>query len=295
MDFFERQAVAKKKTLVLFLRIIVSMLALVAAGGLGTYGIAYLVTQANDGPEHNALVSGIFVALVFFILVIGGTLHKVWRLTRLGGAEIANELGAQGIFSPQTFEQKQLFNIVQEMSIASGIPVPGIFILEDKTINAFAAGFGIHDAVIGVTQGALDHLTRDELQGVIAHEFSHILNGDTRINTAFSGLVSGLYLVTEFGRAMVRPSRRWSSSRRDGGALGYVFILLGLIGSFFAKLVQSQVSQQREYLADASAVQFTRNPDGIAMALNRIRKGPGSTIESSHRDSNRHLFFSKAD
>lgn len=295
MDFFERQAVAKKKTLWLCVLVVLCMLALVAIAGVGTYGLADLYAKTNNGPPHNALIAGIFVAVTFCVIVVGGTLHKIWRLSRSGGAEIANELGGQGLFSPQTFEQRQLFNVVQEMSIAAGIPVPGIYILDEPSINAFAAGFGTHDAVIGVTQGALDHLTRNELQGVIAHEFSHILNGDTRINTAFSGLVSGLYLVTEFGRAMSRPGRRWSSRRRDGSALGYVFILLGWVGSFFAKLVQSQVSQQREYLADASAVQFTRNPEGIAMALNRIRKGPGSRIQNEHKDSNRHLFFSKAD
>src|SRR5690606_24902083 len=156
-----------------------------------------------------------------------------------------------------------------------------VFVLPEESINAFAAGYGIHDAAVAVTYGALRHLTRDELQGVIAHEFSHILNGDMRLNIRLIGLLHGLLVLVPVGRVPLRSSRR--GKKGGGGAqialVGLALVILGYIGVLFGKLIKAAASRQREFLADAAAVQFTRNPEGIAGALKKIGAlGSGSRI-----------------
>ena len=198
-------------------------------------------------------------------------------------------------FIPNTTDpvERRLLNVVEEMALASGVPVPPVFLLDDEEgINAFAAGFSPSDAVIGVTRGCAEQLTRDQLQGVIAHEFSHILNGDMRLNLRLIGVLHGILLMGLVGRELLRIAgsrRRRQRSRRTTAALyllliGLAFMVLGFLGVFFGNLIKAAVSRQREYLADASAVQFTRNPEGIAGALKRIGAAVfGSKLVSAAR------------
>jgi Zn-dependent protease with chaperone function len=179
------------------------------------------------------------------------------------------------------------------MAIAAGMPVPPVYLIRENSINAFAAGFGIHDAVIGINQGTIDLLNRQELQGVVAHEFSHILNGDMRINLRIIALLNGILILGIIGGGLMRGSM-FSRSRDRGAliALGIGLLVIGYGGTFFGQLIKAAVSRQREYLADASAVQFTRSTQGIANALKKIgAHSTGSRIESPQADENSHLFF----
>ena len=192
-------------------------------------------------------------------------------------------------------------NINKEMALASGVPVPNLYLIEDDGVNAFAAGYTPLNSVIGVTSGAVNSLNREELQGVIAHEYSHILNGDVKINLRFAGILFGLTVIYYIGEFLLRILGRGSrrrSSKKEGGGLGAVLIIIaiacfviGIIGRLFANIIGSLVSKQREFLADASAVQFTRNPNGIANALNKIRSGFGSEVTSASSSKFSHMFF----
>src|SRR5262249_2273093 len=188
---------------------------------------------------------------------------------------------------------RKLLNVVEEMSIASGVPMPEVYLMPDeKGINAFAAGTAPDNAVIGVTEGCVRHLKRDELQGVIGHEFSHILNGDMRLNMRLIGVVFGLLCIMLVGRVMldafIRGGSPRSSSARNANPPPIFLLAIGLIvigwpGAFFGRLIQAAVSRQREFLADASAVQFTRNPLGLAGALKKIGGlAYGSRLDSAH-------------
>jgi Zn-dependent protease with chaperone function len=210
---------------------------------------------------------------------------------RAGGAAIAQELGGRLLFTETaTPEEQELLNVVTEMAIAAGIRIPSVYLLDEEPhINAFAAGDSLNSAVIGVTRGALEQLTRDELQGVIGHEFSHILNGDMQLNLQLVGLLHGILFIYFTGRVLL------SSRDRKGGAsqFGIALIVIGSIGLLFGRLIKSAVSRQREFLADASAVQFTRNPDGIAGALEKLA-GIGSHVYSPRAEAASHMFFSNA-
>src|SRR5690606_28971990 len=219
---------------------------------------------------------------------------------RQGGSVVAGLLGGLPV-NPATDDpdERRLVNVVEEMAIASGVPVPAIYVLPgEESINAFAAGYGVHDAAVAVTRGALKHLTRDELQGVIAHEFSHILNGDMRLNIRLIGLLHGLLLLALIGRVLLRSGGRSRGRRKEKGGsvqvalIGLGLVLLGYIGVFFGKLIKAAASRQREYLADAAAVQFTRNPEGIAGALKKIGAlGAGSRIVHPRAEELSHLYF----
>src|SRR5262249_45598711 len=191
-----------------------------------------------------------------------------------GGQAVALMMGGVEVPGATTdARQTRLLHVVEEMALASGVPVPPVYILDEQGINAFAAGYAPGDAVVAVSQGCLTYLTRDELQGVVAHEFSHILNGDMRLNIRLIGLIFGIIALSVIGRIlMLTGGGRRSSSRGNGGLMmvGMGVFALGLVGAFFGRLIMAAVSRQREYLADASAVQFTRNPDGIGGALKKI-------------------------
>ena len=224
--------------------------------------------------------------------IIGGA--SWWKINQLkaGGAVIAVELGGirvlPEIASPA---ERQLLNIVEEMAIAAAIAVPPVYLLANESgINAFAAGFTINDAVIGITQGSLEQLTRDELQGVVAHEFSHILNGDMAMNIRLMGMLHGILCLHLAGRVL-----SFAGWDRDNPAwiLGILLRIIGFSGYLSGRLIQSAISRQREFLADASAVQFTRNADGIASALEKIG-GFSSEIGSPYAETTSHMFFSPA-
>ncbi len=224
------------------------------------------------------------------LLVIGGaSWYKVSTL-QSGGAAIAQDLGGRLLVLEMADPQEQqLLNVVAEMAIASGISVPAVYLLDNEPeINAFAAGYTINDAVIGVTRGSLEQLTRDELQGVIGHEFSHILNGDMRLNIQLVSVIHGLLFVYLAGRVIWEARDRGKFSQ-----FGFALIVIGSVGVFFGRLIKSAISRQREFLADASAVQFTRNPDGIAGALEKIG-GIGSQVRSPKAEAASHMFFGNA-
>ncbi|KAM3113304.1 M48 family metallopeptidase [Phormidesmis sp. 146-33] len=234
-----------------------------------------------------------FWVFTLTILVIGGaSWYKVFTL-QAGGSVIAQELGGRLLLAEtvETEEQQQLLNVVEEMAIAANMKVPAVYILDNETgINAFAAGHTIDNAVIGVTRGCLEQLNRDELQGVIGHEFSHILNGDMRLNLRLIGLLHGILFVYITGRIMIALEDR---DNRWLWYLGLAVTTIGLVGLFFGRLIQSAISRQREFLADASAVQFTRNPAGISGALQKIGN-LGSQVKSPYADEASHMFFGNA-
>lgn len=222
-------------------------------------------------------------------LVLGGTAYKLHKLSR-GGVVVAEELAGRRIYAAQADDkQRQLLNVVEEMAIAAGLPLPRVYVLPEYGINAFAAGLHRRDAVIGITEGALQQLNRDELQAVVAHEFSHILNGDMRLNMHLAGLLHGLMMIglagncLLFGRMPHDDARVCEDKSRKpmfvfwpAAGLGIALMILGALGTVLAGWIQAAVSRQREYLADASAVQFTRQHHGLVGALHKIaaRKAP---------------------
>ncbi len=240
------------------------------------------------------------LALVSTLLVMGvlglASLYKSVEL-RGGGGVVARSLGGV-LVDPDTRDakRKRLLNVVSEMAIASGVPMPEVYVLEqEQAINAFAAGHTPANAAITVTQGALDRLNRDQLQGVIGHEFSHILNGDMRLNLQLMGWVFGLFVVGLIGRLILDFSPR---DRRNNNnaivALGFAVMVLGYVGLFFGRLLQAAVSRQRERLADASGVQFTRNPQGLKEALIKIAAMPdGSVLMTPQAEQAAHMFFAE--
>ena len=302
MDFFERQDQARRSTRRLIayfmLAVILIILSIYIAGITIFFGF-----NVNADPElpfqwwNPDLFLWITGATLCVVVI--GSLYKIFALSK-GGEVVARWLGGRLIDSSTSDPQeRRLLNVVEEMAIASGTPVPSVFLLEEeKSINAFAAGFTPADAVIGVTRGTLQILSRDELQGVIAHEFSHILNGDMRLNIRLIGVLNGILVIAMIGYVILSGTRT-SSSRKNGGgaaailAFGAALFVIGYVGVFFGKLIKSAVSRQREFLADASAVQFTRDPDGIAGALKKIGGlAHGSRIQNPKAEEMSHLFFS---
>jgi Zn-dependent protease with chaperone function len=289
MDFFAAQDQARRRS-----RLLTTLF------GLSVVGVILVIYV----PVNFALTAGRFdpavlagVAIPVAAVILGASWWRL-RSLRAGGARVALLLGGRRILPNTTSpKERQLLNLVEEMALASGTPVPPVFVLDrEEGINAFAAGYSIHDAAVAVTRGCLERLGRDELQGVIAHEFSHILNGDMRLNIRMVGLLFGLLVLTVIGRGLLRTGAHRSARRNDAGAAvvmaGLVLLIVGYIGIYFGKLIKAAVSREREYLADAAAVQFTRNPEGVAGALKKIGSTfPGSRIEDHHAEELSHLFF----
>jgi Zn-dependent protease with chaperone function len=247
-----------------------------AAFSYSDAGLGYNYTVGQFIRSQAPLLS--ITAVVTAVFIFGSSLYKTSVLSA-GGGQVASEMG--GTLIPTDVQdplRRRLRNIVEEMAIASGVPVPEIYVLEEEPgINAFAAGFSTSDAAIAVTRGTLELLDRNELQGVIAHEFSHILNGDMKLNVRLMGVLFGIMALGLIGRMIIRGGYHSSlmSSRRDRGhpvifIVGIGLTILGGIGVFFARAIKASVSRQREFLADASAVQFTRQSEGIANALKKI-------------------------
>ncbi|MEN0057690.1 MAG: M48 family metallopeptidase [Bdellovibrio sp.] len=230
----------------------------------------------------------LFVMSCLIFLAISA--FMIWK--RPDGDQLALLLGGRLLTSPQTDAERRLQNVVEEMAIASGVPLPRLYILEREVgINAFAAGTDPRSIVIGVTRGSIELLSREELQGVIGHEFSHILNEDMQLNTRLAAAVSTFLLFVQMGREVGRRKSSYGK-RHSADALGGVLMLIGSVGYALGRLLQSFISQQREYLADASAVQFTRNPEGLARALAKISLGTGSRLHSNHAEY-AHIFFAE--
>jgi Zn-dependent protease with chaperone function len=296
MDFFERQHRARRSSarLILYFGMAVVLIA------LSVYLVLALMFLSSDGSAR-LWDARLFAGTILGTLaVIGfGSLAKILELSR-GGAAVAVALGGRPVDTQtRDADERKLLNIVEEMAIASGVPVPDVYLLErEEGINAFAAGHAPGDAVIGVTRGCIRLLGRDELQGVIGHEFSHILNGDMRLNLRLIGLLHGILCLALIGRVLLRMSGRRTSGRKESNPLpliGLALLLLGAVGVFFGRLIKSAVSRQREFLADASAVQFTRNPTGLVGALKKIGGlASGSRVGAPRAEEASHMFFGNA-
>jgi len=309
MDFFSQQDRARSRTrLLIVLYALAVVLTCAAVAGVVVLLLLWQGAGVESGGRRGAApqtlaMGGLAGALGAGLVIACGTAYRVFEL-RGGGEVVARQLGGRPLdHSFADADERRVLHVVEEMAIASGVPVPPVYLLDREAgINAFAAGYRPGDAVIGVTRGCVRGLSRDELQGVIAHEFSHILSGDMRLNIRLIGLLGGIVLISLMGYMVLRAAVFTPGGGRRNGrnvaaafALGAALVVIGAIGSGAARLIQAAVSRQREYLADAAAVQFTRNPDGIGNALRRIggasRRGK---LQNAHAREMSHMCFANA-
>lgn len=307
MRFFEHQERARRNTRKLILLLALAVICIIIALYFVVLGVLTLEGLRHPGFWRVVSTPGspwwwqptilLWTAAGVLVVIGGGSLYKIHSLIG-GGAVVAASLGGRAV-SPETNDpdERRLLNVVEELAIASGVPTPVVFILnEEEGINAFAAGYAPNDAAVAVTRGALRLFNRDELQGVIAHEFSHVLSGDMRLNIHLIGLIYGILIIAIFGTNMMRSAGR-ASGRRGKGVLGAMIIgaalaIIGYIGVFFGRVIKAAISRQREFLADASAVDFTRNADGIAGALKKIGGyAPGSRLLAAEGEAVSHMLF----
>lgn len=317
MNFYEQQELARRNTRWLLVLFVLAVCALVLitltfltlfpwqthAESFSSHGsnrplMCLMTSGCNFGAsvaEHSDKLLAVGIVLV---LIIGGASLFKWLTLRKGGRIVAEMMGAEELQS-NTFntDEKRLLNVVEEMALAANMPVPAVYVMKGEMgINAFAAGFSPRDAVIAVTEGSLKTFTREQLQGVIGHEFSHILNGDMRLNMHMIAVLHGITFITEAGYVFLRSGR--SSDRKNNGLvfmLGLGLVVIGSVGTLFGNMIKAAISRQREFLADASAVQFTRNPGAIADALKVIGgNSEGSYIHNGHSVEISHLFFGEA-
>ena len=301
MDFFARQDQARRNTKLLVFYFVLALVLIIAS----VYLASLLLFQGAATYRHSGKmpVFALWNPKLFLIaaggtlaIIAGGSLFKTAQLSS-GGSAVAESLGGRLVDSDtQDAHERKLLNVIEEMAIASGVPTPQVYVMDDEQgINAFAAGHTPNDAAIGVTRGCITTLKRDELQGVIGHEFSHILNGDMRLNLRLMGIIFGIVCLAVIGRILLSSRSGNSKEKNPLPLLGLVLLLLGWVGVFFAQLIQAAVSRQREFLADASAVQFTRNPEGLSGALQKIGAvQEGSRLETGHAQEASHMFFCNA-
>ena len=261
-----------------------------------------LAFNAFNGPPSDLAVLLVVTTIAVTVAVTLASLVRTAAL-RGGGGRVARELGGELVPADTTDPQlRRLRNVVEEMAIAAGVSVPEIYVLRNESaINAFAAGWSTSDATVAVTAGALERLNRDELQGVIAHEFSHVVNGDMRLNIRLIGLLFGILFLSIIGRTLLQGSFLMGGRGRGGRSdsnnnplpfIGIALLIAGAIGVFAGRIIQASVSRQREYLADTSAVQYTRQTRGLAGALKKIGGlGEGSKLRSPKRDEVGHMLF----
>lgn len=293
--FFEQQDRARTRTTVLVIYFAISLVCIIAAVYLASVVIVFKTHGNQPGgsppPEFALWDPVIFLYAVLGTLgvVILGSVYKIAALAK-GGSVVAESLGGRLLSaSPVDPSERQLLNVIEEMAIASGMAVPRVYVLDNESsINAFAAGHTPEDAAIGVTRGCMTLLNRDELQGVIGHEFSHIANGDMRLDMRIMGVLFGIVCLSVIGQVLIYT--RGGRGRNPLMFLGLALIVIGAIGVFFGRLIQAALSRQREFLADASSVQFTRNPAGLSAALQKLG-GIGSQVKSAHAGEASHMFF----
>src|SRR5690554_3021863 len=308
MNFFEHQDIARRNTRLLIILFFVAVAILVVltgaavavfAGGMDNNG-------ATGAYEPNFIFHWDIILAACGVVVSGislAVLYK-WAVLRPGGRVVAEKLGGRRL-DPGSSEplERKVLNVVEEMAIAANMPVPPVYLLEhEEGINAFAAGYSPKDAVIGITRGCAEQLTRNQLQGVVAHEIAHILNGDMRMNIRIMAVLNGILFISHAGYLILRTTAL-SGGRRSNNDnsknllpfLGIALLIIGSIGVFFGNIIKAAVSRQREYLADASAVQFTREPETIGGALQQIGAlQAGSQIENQNASEASHLFFGQA-
>ncbi len=300
MDFFERQDKARKKTKLLVFYFVVAVILIVALN----YVVALLAFTGVQAHQHSndryeqapPLVlwsPQIFLGstIITLAIVCIGSATKISQLAG-GGSVVAESMGGRLVNSnTNDADERKLLNVVEEMSIASGVPMPKVYVIDNEDgINAFAAGHTTGDAVVAVTRNCMTKLSRDELQGVIGHEFSHILNGDMRLNIQLMGVLFGILCLATVGRILLYMRSSNSRDKNPLPLIGIALLIIGSVGVFFGRLIQAAVSRQREFLADASSVQFTRNPAGLSGALQKLG-AYGSKMESPNAPDAGHLFF----
>ena len=263
-NIYEQQAANRRNT------ILVMTLFVLFFGFLG-FGFDYFVLGYTVGPGVDR---GFAFPLATGIALVVGFIGAFWGLEN-GSASVLASSGAFPV-EPGDPQYQQLVNVVDEMSIAAGLPRPRIYVIPDPDPNAFATGKDPEHASIAVTRGLLDKLDREELQGVVAHEMSHVRNFDIRTMTVVAALIGAVMLISEFGLRSMRfgGGRRRSSSSRIGGTGGAIFLVVWLVAMLLAPLLSQilamAVSRQREYLADASGAELTRNPGALVSALTKI-------------------------
>ena len=316
MDFINHQKKARSKSKRL-LWIFPFAALLVSSGIWALFAFVIWFLRLGDQSSESGEPLGYFDVLFTLPLLasfMGGTLFiilisSIWKMVQLrgGGLKVALELGGAPLLAETaTAQEKQCLNVVEEMSIASGMPIPLTCVIESPSMNAFAAGTTPDNAVVAVTRGLLDELSRDELQGVIAHEFSHIVHGDIRINIRLVGVIHGMVVIGLIGERMMQAPE-WMVARSDLKdlsvvrglliavaimILGFFVVLIGLVGTAMGRLLQAAVSRQREFLADAAAVDYTRYPDGIASALRKISGlRPSNRLRVSRVSEFAHFMF----
>jgi Zn-dependent protease with chaperone function len=307
MDFFAQQEKTRKKTKWLVIYFILAVAAMIVAIYIAAVvifsGVQLHQHRGNfynygSAPQISLWDPQIFlgVALGTIAVILIGSSYKTMALAA-GGSAVSEMMGARLVSANSTdLDERKLLNVVEEMAIASGVPVPQVYVMDDEDgINAFAAGHKPGDATVTVTRGCMKLLSRDELQGVIGHEFSHILNGDMRLNLRLMGTIFGILCLAIIGRILLQTARGGGRSRGQNPLpiLGLALLIIGYIGVFFGRLIQAAVSRQREFLADASSVQFTRNPNGITGALKKIGGlgENGSRLAHAHSEELSHMFF----
>jgi Zn-dependent protease with chaperone function len=311
MNFFEQQDIARRNTRVLVLLFLAAVLLLIV---LANAAVAAFLFFGQDYNIYSGSREGVEGFLAYFswtrfgtiALAITATVAMVvfikWIQLSTGGKVIAESMGGTRIL-PQTRNraERRCLNVVEEMALAANMPVPPVYVMNDERgINAFAAGTTPADAIVAVTRGTIEHLKRHELQGVIAHEFSHILNGDMRLNIRLAALLKGITFLGDVGHILLRGSNRHrtGASQRSGKntaalpLLGLALWILGWLGGLAAGFIKAAISRQKEYLADASAVQFTRSADSIGDALKVIGGYiPGTLVHAARATEMSHIFF----
>lgn len=311
MNFFEQQDQAHRQSRKLLFLFFLAVVAIVVTVDF-SLAFVWHWSQGSRAELAQGYPPGFFLvsSLLTLAVIGGGTLFEIYQL-RDGGDAVAQMAGGRLVLpASEDIHERRLLNIVEEMALASGIACPRVYVLDNEdAINAFAAGYHQNEAVVAVTRGTLMRLNRDELQGVVGHEFSHILNGDMRMNIRLIGILFGIQMIAGLGQELMYWGSRLGSSRsRDEKgppiqlvllALGVMLFVVGYVGIFFGRLIKSAVSRQREFLADASSVQFTRNPDGIGGALRKIggltrTNACGSRIDNPRAEQLSHLFLGAA-
>ena len=300
VDFFTQQQQAKRNTtllVVLFVIAVSLIIAIITAASAVVMG--YLNSDGNGSYQIHAGPLTLIAAMVAG--AIGLVMLVKWLQLKPGGHVVAESLGGIRIAPDSTDPlERRILNVVEEMAIAANMPVPAVYLLpEEAAINAFAAGYTSKDAVIGLTKGAVESFSREQLQAVVAHEFSHILNGDMRMNIRLIAALAGILALAKMGELLLRSAR--FSGRRNSKEvnplpfIGLALLIVGWVGVLFGSIIKAAVSRQREYLADAAAVQFTRNPEALAGALKQIgARQHGSRLQHKNSSEAAHLFFGNA-
>ena len=307
MNFFEQQQEARTRTSLLVALFALAVLGIVIFTDafilLSLFGadVIFRAEVAGSPPDLPDFQTILFASLAIAGLILGASWLKILSMKN-GGHAIATSLGGK-LIRPDTTEpnEKRLMNVVEEMAIASGAQIPMVYVLSgESSINAFVAGYEPGNAILAVTRGTLRKLSRDELQGVVAHEFSHIFNGDMRLNTRLIGFLYGIQLISEVGSFLMRSNRHdrvlmgSRRGRRGNGVagIGFGLYVTGFIGLIMGRLIKSAVSRQREFLADASAVQFTRNGSAVSGVLKKIYVY-SSLISGRKAEEVSHMFFAE--